>query len=284
MNTHTDRKQVSGSVSDCAVRRGFVCTRSSKWQRQQQQQQPAPVQKHEHEHEHELALYRKLLTAVPVMRMAVPVLLIMILMPAAAFAQFISFSVSTQPRSAVITAAPIALDLSIAQELRARRGAAGGAEGLSDGVCIAIGAPENIPVLVSVSIEDEYLPAGQSRPFTLEKGYINDRGACPADTEMARRIYRPFAAGESVSFTLSSEPLTRRSTANGRNLFFTAYIFLNTTLLYDMMAGTAAASASADAAARATEAEALIPTATGAGARRHIMRYQGRYVLDITYL
>lgn len=173
-------------------------------------------------------------------------------------AQFVRFNVQTQAAGSVIE--PQVLDFSEAERATTlqERNERGQVVALKSGACLRLGGVENIPVLVSVRIEDVRIASGQPRPVSLEPRYINDLNPCPADIDLLRKVSLPFRADGSAEFALSDRPDTRRSAARGATTPLTAFIVL-------------------------IGRQHLRPDAAILDQRQDL-DYQGRYLLDITYL
>ena len=172
-------------------------------------------------------------------------------------AQFIRFNLQTEAPGAVLV--PQDLDFSLAEgsaELQ-ERNEQGQAIALLTGACLRLTAVENIPVLISVQIEDLRLHSGQPRPVSVEPRYINDLNPCPADIELLRKVSLPFRSDNTAEFPLSARPDTRRSATRGATTL-TAFVVL-------------------------IGRQHLRPDAAILDQRQDL-DYQGRYLLDITYL
>lgn len=180
-------------------------------------------------------------------------------------AQFVRFSVNTQPDVSFIETQPI--DISDMEEAGlSDMGRAMEDDGTQSFSCMAVGSAENIKVLVHVELEDTFIAPGRQRPVSLDARYINDRGGCPSDPAMGEAVSSPFDTDGSAIFRLNREPVTRAglnnssgSTVSRRSdRFFMAYLFLNL--------------------------KRQIDPGAGAVDRRRDMEYRGTYTVDITYL
>lgn len=172
-------------------------------------------------------------------------------------AQFIRFNLLTEAPGTVLV--PQDLDFSLAEgsaELQERNDQ-GQVIALTTGACLRLTAVENIPVLVSVQIEDLRLHSGQPRPVSVEPRYINDLNPCPADIDLIRKVSLPFRTDNTAEFPLSARPDTRRSASRGATTL-TAFVVL-------------------------IGRQHLRPDAAILDQRQDL-DYQGRYLLDITYL
>lgn len=180
-------------------------------------------------------------------------------------AQFVRFSVNTQPDVSFVETEPI--EMPDTQEAGlSDMGRSMEADGTQSFSCMALGSGENIKVLVHVELKDTFIAPGRERPVSLDARYINDRGGCPTDPAMAAAVSSPFDADGRALFRLNREAVTRAglnnssgSTASRRSdRFFTAFLFLNLSRQIDPEAG--------------------------AVDRRRDMEYRGTYTVDITYL
>ena len=179
------------------------------------------------------------------------------LQPATAGAQFVRFQVSTQSLSAIVDPEPLDFSQTDSASVARERNATGEVTALVTAACLRIGAAENIPLLVDVRIEDLRLREGRERPIDVEPRYINDTNPCPADISLAREVSRPFRGDGTAEFQLSDRPETLSSQSR-RATALTAFIVL-------------------------MGRQHLRPDAAIMDQRQDL-DYQGRYLLDITYL
>lgn len=183
--------------------------------------------------------------------------MVLVLTGQTAQAQFVEFRVTTEPRVAFVNPEPIDMTRIDQKSVVTSFDRSGRLLSLKSGACLPIGAPENITVLVQLTIEDEHLNESRGRPLEITAYYINDRGGCPETIEMAMGVSQPFYDDGSAQFRLSSFPQIARNLV-GSERFFIAYVYLTVRQEFDNQAG--------------------------AVGRRQDMEYRGRYILDIVYL
>lgn len=169
-------------------------------------------------------------------------------------AQFVRFSLSTSSERFDVLAEPLDFsDMERSEQVRDNRGRI---TDLRTGSCLQLSAPENINVLVEVSVEDKTDLGGRERPLKVEPRYINDMGACPADFRLAADVSRPFRGDGTAQFTLSDRP--QLIAGMGRERQIRAFVYLLGNLSFDSGAGIVL--------------------------RRQEMEYRGRFIVDVEYL
>lgn len=183
--------------------------------------------------------------------------LLMCFVAESATGQFVRFNVNILPRTTVIDVQPLDFTWADYSGAEIAFDAFGRVMEVENTACLAISSPQNILVLVELTIEDEYLPQGRTRPFDLKAYYINDMGQCPTSAEMASRVGNSITLAKQTEFNLSYRNSTTINTRM-QEQFLTAFIFLIGNQRFDSEAG--------------------------ARQRNIDMQYRGRYVLDIVYL
>lgn len=78
--------------------------------------------------------------------------------------------------------------------------------GVQQSACVGISAPENIPVIVTVGVQDISNLRGRPRPVSFDARYINDGQGCPRDVRLAMDVSKPFNPGGMAVFQLDRTP------------------------------------------------------------------------------
>lgn len=129
----------------------------------------------------------------------------------------------------------------------------GGFENIS---CFTVVASENIPVIITASMEEVERSSNNSNEVMIEVGYINDGGECPNTSEISKEVSIPFDDGR-ATFHLDENLLLVRDMPNPPRIV-KSFLTLNTVI-------------------RPPESSISIP-------RELMKRYEGNFNITIEYL
>lgn len=122
--------------------------------------------------------------------------------------------------------------------------------------CFTVVASENIPVIITASMEEVERSSNNSNEVMIEVGYINDGGECPNTSEISKEVSIPFDDGR-ATFHLDENLLLIRDMPNPPRIV-KSFLTLNTVI-------------------RPPESSISIP-------RELMKRYEGNFNITIEYL
>jgi len=122
--------------------------------------------------------------------------------------------------------------------------------------CFTVVASENIPVIITTTMEEIERSSNNSNEVMIEVGYINDGGECPNTSEISKEVSIPFEDGR-ASFHLDENLLLIRDMPNPPRIV-KSFLTLNTVI-------------------RPPESSISVP-------RELMKRYEGNFNITIEYL
>ena len=122
--------------------------------------------------------------------------------------------------------------------------------------CLTVVASENIPVIITASMEEIERSSNNSNEVMIKVGYINEGGECPNTSEISKEVSIPFDDGR-ATFHLDENLLLIRDMPNPPRIV-KSFLTLNTVI-------------------RPPESSISIP-------RELMKRYEGNFNITIEYL
>lgn len=142
-------------------------------------------------------------------------------------AQQISFVIQVENSVATVETEPLSIDFG--NDLFSDAEAVSMGESMDmfqDISCFTVVASENIPVIVTTTLEEKARSANNSNNIDIEVGYVNDGGECPGSPEIAQEISIPFQ-DNSAFFYLNENLLLVRDMLNPPRVV-KSFVTLNT--------------------------------------------------------
>lgn len=142
-------------------------------------------------------------------------------------AQQVSFVIQVENSVATVETEPLSIDFGNDMFSDAQAVEMGESMDMFQNIsCFTVVASENIPVIVTTSLDEKERSANNSNDIDIEVGYVNDGGECPGSPEISKELSVPFV-DNTAYFHLNENLLLVRDMLNPPRIV-KSFVTLNT--------------------------------------------------------